>query len=295
MAFFDSDLRPLLSRRGFLKISAGAAAALALYSTTIARHWIEVTHPEFHVAGLPAAFDGIRIAQVSDIHLDEYTEPFFLRHVVDLVNQMRPDLIFLTGDYVSYGISSKHFAIGAAWQCANILTGLECKNIYAVLGNHDVFVGAAEVRTALRDNGIVVLNNQHVPIERSGHRFWLAGVDDPVMGNPNPEMAIPPSIRYRPNEPVILMCHAPDYADDLLAHPAGKAVNLMLSGHTHGGQIRLPLIGAMQLPGMGKKYVEGLFQLGSMQLYVNRGIGTVGVPFRLDCPPEITLFTLRTA
>ena len=91
------------------------------------------------------------------------------------------------------------------------------------------------------------------------------------------------------------MCHAPDYADDLLAHPAGMSVDLMLSGHTHGGQIRLPLVGALQLPDMGKKYVEGWFKLGRMQLYVNRGIGTVGVPFRLDCPPEISLFTLRTA
>jgi predicted MPP superfamily phosphohydrolase len=89
------------------------------------------------------------------------------------------------------------------------------------------------------------------------------------------------------------MCHTPDYADDLLAHPAGQAVDLMLSGHTHGGQVRLPLIGALSLPPLGQKYVEGWFQLGGMQLYVNRGIGTVGLPFRLNCPPEITLMTLR--
>jgi predicted MPP superfamily phosphohydrolase len=81
----------------------------------------------------------------------------------------------------------------------------------------------------------------------------------------------------------------------LLAQPAGQSVKLMLSGHTHGGQIRLPFIGAMQLPPMGKKYVEGWFQRGGLQLYVNRGLGAVGVPFRFDCPPEITLFTLRSA
>lgn len=114
------------------------------------------------------------------------------------------------------------------------------------------------------------------------------------MGHPDPELAIPASIRNVPNEPIMLMCHAPDYADDLLAHPAGKAIGLMLSGHTHGGQIRLTLLGALELPPLGKKYVEGWFRLGGLQLYVNRGIGTVGLPFRLNCPPEITLITLRT-
>jgi hypothetical protein len=89
------------------------------------------------------------------------------------------------------------------------------------------------------------------------------------------------------------MCHAPDYADKVLQHPAGKAIDLMISGHTHGGQIRLPLVGALELPELGKKYVEGWFRLGDMRLYVNRGIGTVGLPFRLDCPPEITVMTLQ--
>ena len=83
------------------------------------------------------------------------------------------------------------------------------------------------------------------------------------------------------------------YADELLAHPAGESIGFMVSGHTHGGQVRLPFVGALDLPPGGRKYVEGLFRLGSMQLYVNRGIGTVGVPFRFQCPPEITAFTLR--
>ena len=89
--------------------------------------------------------------------------------------------------------------------------------------------------------------------------------------------------------------HAPDYADELLAHLAGTPIDLMLSGHTHGGQVRLPFVGALDLPPGGKKYVEGWFRLGSMQLYVNRGIGTIGLPFSFDCPPEISLFTLRAA
>ena len=239
------------------------------------------------------AFNGLRIVQLSDIHMDEYTEPFFLRSVVDRVNRMAPDAVFLTGDYVSHGLASTHFAIGAAWQCANILNTLHCRQRYAVLGNHDVIVGAKQVTAALTANGITVLRNSYLPIDRSGGRFWLAGLDDPVEGHPDPELAIPASIRNIPDEPVVLMCHAPDYADHLLTHATGKAVALMLSGHTHGGQVRLPIIGALELPTLGKRYVEGWFRLGDLQLYVNRGIGTVGVPFRLDCPPEITLFTLR--
>lgn len=291
----DSFVRPLITRRRFFKASLASAAGVALYSTAIARHWIEVTRPEIHLPGLHAALDGLRVAQISDIHLDEFTEPFFLHSVIDRVNQIEPDLVLLTGDFVSFEITSKHFAIGSAWQCANILTNLKCKQVYSVLGNHDVSVDAKAVTKALTANGIPVLTNACVPIERGAGRLWLAGVDDPVAGDPDPEKAIPASIRDEANEPIILMCHAPDYADDLLQHPAGKSVDLMLSGHTHGGQVRLPLIGAMQLPDMGRKYVEGLFQLGNMQLYVNRGIGTVGVPFRLDCPPEISLFTLRAA
>lgn len=295
MAFSDSFPRKLITRRRFLMASAGVAAGLALYSGEIERHWIEVTRPDVHLRGLPAAFDGMRVAQLSDIHLDQFTEPFFLRDAVDRINQLQPDAVFLTGDFVTNGVLSKKFAVGAAWQCANILNELQCRKRYAVLGNHDVLVGAKDVTAALTDNGIAVLNNTHLPIERNGGRFWLAGLDDPLCGQPNPELAIPESIRNLPDEPVVVLCHAPDYADTLIEHPAGKGIDLMLSGHTHGGQIRLPLVGALELPPLGRKYIEGAFRVGGMQLYVNRGIGAVGLPFRFDCPPEITLITLRAS
>jgi hypothetical protein len=294
MTSFSSLLRRPVTRRRFFKAGLCGAAALALYSSEIERHWTEVTHLDIALPRLPQAFDGMRIAQLSDIHLDNLTEPFYLRHVVSKVNQMQPDAVFLTGDYVSEGLTSNAFAVKAAWQCANILSKLDCGSVYAILGNHDVAVGEKEVTAALRGHGITVLRNASVPIERSGGRFWLAGIDDPVWGNPYPEVAIPPAIRNLPDEPVVLLCHAPDYADQLLAHPIGKTIGLMLSGHTHGGQVRLPILGALELPELGKKYVEGSFRLGNMQLYVNRGIGTIGLPFRFNCPPEITLFTMRT-
>ncbi len=289
---FPGTTRPL-SRRGFFKAGLCGAAGLALYAGEIERHWIEVTEHEVHLRGLPADFDGMRIAQLSDIHMDDYTEPFFLRHVVDRLNRIKPDAVFMTGDFVTSGIWSKRFSRDAAWQCAGILSGLECKALYAALGNHDFNVGAKEVSTALATNGIAVLRNACMPIERAGARIWVAGIEDPLEGHPNPDLAIPASIRSQPDEPVVLLCHAPDYADRMLAMPVGQAVDLMLSGHTHGGQVRLPLLGAMVLPPLGRKYVEGWFQLGHLQLYVNRGLGTIELPFRFDCPPEITLFTLR--
>ncbi len=284
-----------ITRRRFLLAGACAGAGLALYAGEIERHWIEIAYRDVVIPGLPQAFDGFRVAQLSDIHLDEYTEPFFLRDAVRHINRMNPDAVFLTGDYVTHELLPKRFSIGPAWQCANLLNQLQCPHRYAILGNHDVIVGRKYVIEALTANAITVLENSYLPIERAGSRFWLAGIDDPVAGDPDPEAAIPASIRGVPHEPIVLLCHAPDYVDDLLRIPAGQALSLVLAGHTHGGQIRLPWIGPLALPEFGRKYVEGWFRFGDLQLYVNRGIGTVGIPFRIDCPPEITLLTLRSA
>ena len=288
----SSSVQPI-SRRRFLTTGLGGCAGLALYSSEIERHWIEITHREIHLRTLPAAFDGMKVVQLSDIHLDEFTEPFLLRYAIEQINRIRPDVVLLTGDFVSYEITPRKFSLGSAWQCAEMLSEMKCPERYAILGNHDHWLSGTEVTRALVSNGITMLNNAYLPLERNGSRVWLAGLDDPVCGQPDPDKAIPAAIRSIEGQPLMLMCHAPDYADDLMAHPAGKSVDLMLSGHTHGGQVRLPFVGALNLPLGGKKYVEGLFQVGSMQLYVNRGIGTIGVPFRFDCPPEITLITLR--
>lgn len=282
-----------MSRRRFLTTTLAGCAGMALYSGEIERHWIDITHRDIHLQSLPLAFEGMRIIQLSDIHLDEFTEPFLLRQAIEQINRMQPDLVLLTGDFVSYEIAPRKFSEKSAWQCAEMLSELKCAQRYAILGNHDHWLSGTEVTRALNLNRIPVLINSYLPIERGGSRIWLTGIDDPLCGQPDPDKAIPVSIRAREGQPVIAMCHAPDYADHLLAHPAGKSVALMLSGHTHGGQVRLPFVGALDLPPMGRKYVQGLFRLGSMQLYVNRGIGTVGVPFRFQCPPEITAFTLR--
>ena len=280
-----------MNRRAFLTGSAALAAGLAVYSGEFARHEIDVTEKTISVRKLPGSFQGLRIAQLSDIHLDEYTEPFFLERIVKHVNALRPDVVLLTGDFVTRGSLTFVAANHAAQRCAEILRTLDCPERYAVLGNHDVTVGAALVIHALRSQGIPVLRNSYLSLDRGGDRLWLGGTADPGTDIPDLDRAIP----AKPDSPMILMVHAPDYADTVLRHPRGANVDLILSGHSHGGQIRLPVLGPVVLPPLGRKYVAGHYQLNQMQLYVNRGVGTVGLPFRLNCPPEITLFTLQAA
>jgi hypothetical protein len=293
MAFFPLLPRGPIGRRHFLTAGLAGAAGLALYSAEIARHAVEVTRHDLVLANLPAVFDGMRIVQISDIHMDAYTEPFFLRRVVAVINGLAPDAVFITGDFVTDEPFFRHRAVRSAWQCASILEQLQCRQRYAVLGNHDIMIGAHRIAAALEPSGITVLRNACLPLERPGGRIWLAGLDDPVDGRPQPDLAIPPAIRNRPDEPILLLCHAPDYADYLLNMDAGQSVALMFSGHTHGGQICLPLLGSLALPRLGRKYVAGAFQLDALQLYVNRGIGAIGLPFRFNCSPEITHFILR--
>lgn len=279
-----------ITRRKFILGSGVAAAGLALYSGEIARHEIDMVNTTIRIADLPGPFHGFRIVQLSDIHLDEFTEPFFLEHVVHRVNDLAPDLVLITGDFVTRGsltfIAGRH----AAHRCAEILSTLKAEK-YTVLGNHDVAVSASLVIDALRSSGVPILVNQYLAIERSGDRIWLCGTDDAGVSHPDLDLTIP----KKPDGPVILMAHEPDYADTVVQHPRGQFVDLMLSGHSHGGQVRVPLYGPLILPPMGQKYVMGQFQFGKMQLYVNRGIGAVGLPFRFNCPPEITIHTLQPA
>jgi len=281
-----------LSRRKFLiRAPLALAGAVALYSAEVSRHEISVETRRLAIRDPPAAFHGFRVAQISDIHFDEYTEPWFLRRVIQRINGLAPDLVLLTGDFISFGPLPRRFAQYAIHRCTELLHEIACTNRFAAMGNHDSFLGAPEMRPIFRAVDVPLLVNEHVPIERGGQRLWLCATHDPVTHEPDLEATIP----QNPDGPVLLMCHGPDYADTLLAHPRGRLVDAMFSGHTHGGQVRFPLLPPMHLPEGGRKYVEGAYQLGRLQLYVNRGIGAVGIPFRLNCPPEITLFTLERA
>jgi predicted MPP superfamily phosphohydrolase len=283
------EQRPALTRRRFLLGSTAAAAGLALYSSEVARHEISVVTRPIVIDNLPAAFQNFRIVQISDIHYDEFTEPAFVDRVIRHVNALAPDLVLATGDYISNSPRGREYALGAMGRCAGALSRIACPQRFAVMGNHDSILGAPTIRPILAEVNIPLMVNEYVPIERAGQRLWLCGIHDPCTHVPNLHTAIP----ERPDGPVLLMSHGPDYADTVVTHPRGRLVDLMISGHTHGGQVRFPFLPPLHLPPGGRQYVEGLFHFDRMQLYVNRGIGTTGVPFRLNCPPEITLLTLQ--
>jgi predicted MPP superfamily phosphohydrolase len=282
--------KSLVTRRNFLLGSTAAAAGMAFYSGEIARHEISILTQPIAIANLPDAFHDFRIAQISDIHYDEFTEPSFLDRVVGHVNSLQPDMTLLTGDFVSMGPLGPDFAMGAMHRCLDALRKIAGPR-FACMGNHDSIIGAPVLHPIFASYDIPLLMNGYVPIERTGQRFWLCGVGDFQTEVPDLDLTVP----EHPDGPVLLMCHAPDYADKVVAHPRGHLVDFMVSGHSHGGQVRIPFLPAYHLPEGGRKYIEGLFRFNQMQLYVNRGIGTVGLPFRLNCPPEITLFTLQRA
>jgi predicted MPP superfamily phosphohydrolase len=285
------DTQSRISRRRFLQLSglgvAGVLACAGLYDS----HHLEVTHRTIELTRLAPALDGLRIAQISDLHYEQFTPPWFIRQVVAEVNRQAPDLVLLTGDFITEGPMPESFGAKSSYACAEILSGIQCPQRWSVLGNHDVSVNPAMVTDALESHGLPVLSNGHVPFERGGARIWVAGLKDIELSTPDLDLAAPRGLQAA-QEPVILLGHEPDFAGHVARH---GGVDLMLSGHTHGGQIRLPLVGALYLPPMGRKYPQGLFHLeNGLQLYVNRGIGSVGLPFRFDCRPELTMITLRS-
>ena len=225
---------------------------------------------------------------ISDFHYAEYTEAFFIKRVVERVNSLKPDMVALTGDFITTASGPHQTRFASLENAPNTQPPPEPVR-YAVLGNHDCAVKpyAAAVTDSLQSHGIPVLDNRSVPLERDGRRLWLAGTGDALCHDFQLEEALP-SPASRDGESVILLAHEPD----VLSTCRHSNVDLMLSGHTHGGQVRFPFLPAMFLPPLGEHYVEGLYRLGPTQLYVNRGVGTVNLPFRFNCPPEITLITL---
>jgi len=249
---------------------------------------------EVRLPRLADSWDGFRIAQLSDLHYDDHFSVVPLRNAIDIVNGLQPDLIVVTGDFVtSRGRrAGRAVAVQAAKviePCAQLLAQMHARSgTLAALGNHDVDADAAYIIEALQTHDIPVLRNRSVPLEREGKRLWLCGVDDILTGKPRLDLALKD---IPADEPVVLLAHEPDWADYVANHP----VDLQLSGHSHGGQIRIPFLGAPYLPPLARKYPWGLRRIGGLTLYTNAGIGTIEVPTRINCPPEVTLITLRSA
>jgi predicted MPP superfamily phosphohydrolase len=278
-----------ISRRKFIGLAAAAGVAgLAADSMLVEPNRPQVVRRQISLRRWPSPLDGFTIALLSDFHYDQYFSVHPLHSAIDIVNGLQPQLIALTGDFVSVpDLGDPTKGAADAEPCSELLRKMHAPyGLWAVMGNHDSFTDPDHVTAVLRSAGIHVLANQSAPIERGGSRFWLSGVDD-ILGR---TADLDATLHDVPaNEATILMAHEPDYADYVARHP----VDLQLSGHSHGGQVRLPLMRPLYLPELGQKYVWGRYEIGSLMLYTNRGLGTVGVPVRFNCPPEITLLTIR--
>lgn len=281
------------TRREFLwaaaKGTAGATVASAAYGGFFERQHLVVRRVDVVINRLPEAFSGFTIAQLSDLHYHPYFSADVIRKAVELVLGLKPDLVALTGDFVTISVFRKYdrAAAQAAIPCADLLAPLNAKfGVHAVLGNHDSHTDPALVTEALTNRGVRVLRNEAVPLERDGARIWLTGVGDVLAGLARLDSALKsiPS-----SESTILLAHEPDFADVSAKYP----IDLQLSGHSHGGQVNLPIIGPPALPELGRKYPRGLRTIGRTQLYTNVGVGTIFVPIRLFATPEATLITLH--
>jgi hypothetical protein len=252
-----------------------------------------VTRLDVPLKRLSPAWNGLRIVQLSDFHYDPYFSVTPIRKAVEIVQELQPDLIVLTGDFITETHDSRWvFSYIQRTEyvrlCAALLGRMHSRlGSFAIMGNHDVKFGAGTVIEFLRANGIKVLRNSSLPLEKNGSRLWLAGVDDVLEGKPDLNLSLQ---QIPKGEPVILLAHEPDY----VLESARSGVDLQLSGHSHGGQIRIPLLGAPYLPELGRKFPMGSYQIRDTRLYTNVGLGTITIPFRFDCRAEITLFTLRS-
>jgi len=271
-----------LTRRDFLK--GAAAAALAGTALPAPARTAERAHPEQPVFTLPdldPAHDGLRIAQLSDFHVGERTRPETIRDAIARANAFEPDLVVLTGDYLCRNRSG----IGLMRE---LLGGLAAPTV-AVLGNHDHWVDARGAARSLTALGYAVLRNQNTTLTLRGAPFTIIGIDDLLSGQARPREALAGAA----SGSRLVLAHGPKTADQLrrLGQPL-----LCLSGHTHGGQINIPGLTSLMLRALAHEpYDRGLFRLGAVQLYVNRGIGNSALRIRVNSDPEVTLAVLRRA
>jgi len=241
----------------------------------------EITETDIWLRRLAAAHDGLKVIQLTDIHHSLYTPLEDVQRAVHLVNLRRPDVIALTGDYVTFS----PFYI---WPVARALGKLRARlGVFAVLGNHDFQVDPDEITRALKAQRIRVLRNSHFALRRGSATLWMVGVDDLWWRAAD----FAGAVRHIPaRDPKILLCHNPVGIRVAARH----GIDFMLSGHTHGGQVRLPVVGSVYgRSRLGERFVDGWNRLDGTQIYVSRGIGKVLVPLRFKCPPEIACFRLR--
>jgi len=265
--------------------AVAAAGALGAYAFLVEPRWLQVTRTRIHVRNLHPALEGFRIALLTDMHAGAGTPLSIIRRACRMAMHERPDVVALTGD----------FAADDAPGFRAVLNALECLDapfgVYAVPGNHDHVVGIDTWHADLAAHPVVRdLTNRAVVLDHGGARLCVAGVDDLSRGEPDLSVLPPPQER----DFTLLLAHDPDQAER--ARRGYDAVDLIVSGHTHGGQVRLPFVGALRNPSRHDElYEEGLRRRPWTQVYTSRGVGTVHIPVRFLCRPEVAVLTLTGA
>jgi len=286
----QSEIQPTregLTRRQFMRLGAlGLTSVVFLGATGSGDDDIyEIVEQTIKIKNLPPEFDGFTIGMVSDIHSGKFMSKEEMTDYVTAVNALKTDTIMLPGDFVTSRIEEV-YPFAEAFALLKAPHG-----IYACLGNHDYYAGADSVSKEVMDCGITLLRDQSATIKKGSAAITVAGVED-VGWNDEPRKNLKRALKPRPEgSTVILLCHKPYYLDLAVEYH----VDLMLSGHTHGGQIVFSRIGGIVIAPatLFSRYVAGLYTKENSQLYVTRGIGTIGLPFRFNCPPEITKIVLR--
>lgn len=250
-----------------------------IWAFLIEPNMLNVTKLDLKINGL----SGLKVVFVGDLHVKPYQKEH-LKHVVEKINEQHPDLILCIGDFVS---GHKHRHSLSIEEIAKELSVLKPKyGFYTVLGNHDWWQGGEKIEKVLEQNGIVVLGNENKTIYMNGKRLSIAGVEDLSTRGVDVQKAVK-GIHH----PSILLSHSPDIFP--LVKKQSK-VDLVLAGHTHGGQVRLPFIGPVIVPSdYGKNYAQGLIEESGHRMFVTRGVGTSVIPMRFNCIPEIVVINFK--
>lgn len=268
-----------LKKRLMLAVAAFFSGGYALWEP----HLLDVVKVDLSLPGFPKEMNGLRIIQFSDVHLGFHTHLKQMEKLASVIGELQPDVICFTGDMVEREAAPMREYI-------SVLSSMQAKyGKFAVLGNHD-YRGKEQNQVAamLQEAGFILLCNGHAVLRNGNSRIALVGLDDGLTGSPDPKKAV-----QGLDDGIwkLLLMHEPDYAD--YAAPLG--FGMQLSGHSHGGQVRFPLLGAMTTPRGSRKYIKGLYYVGKrhMPVYVNRGFGMTQLPIRFLCKPELTVFQLK--
>jgi hypothetical protein len=241
-----------------------------------------VTRTGISCPRLPETLEGLRVGVLADFHFKPGTDDPLVEEATEILRREKPDLIALPGDFMDSDPAVLDPLLG-------YLKRLDPEHgVFASMGNHDGWSGSADlIRRKFERAGIPMLINRNSMIHIRGERFAIAATDHVWLGKPDPARTlrgVPPEV------PILALVHEPDYFDEI----SGIRNLLQVSGHTHGGQCRVPLVGfAPAKVRYGRKYIQGSFSRGGSQLFVTRGLGTTGLRVRFACPPEVALLTLR--